>query len=254
VAPRLHGRMTEASQTALAVQVTGARRVFGDRVVLDGLDLTVTPGEFVALLGHSGSGKSTLLRALAGLDGEVEGRVLVAPARSVVFQNPRLLPWRRVLANVVLGLSGDRARTDGLRALEEVGLADHVRAWPATLSGGEAQRVALARALVREPDLLLLDEPFGSLDALTRLKMYALLDALWRRHRPAVVHVTHDVDEALLLADRVVVLAGGRLVLDEVVDLPRPRSRTNVSATPLRAVLLAALGVDERVGDVGGAR
>ncbi|HEY4624599.1 MAG TPA: ABC transporter ATP-binding protein, partial [Blastococcus sp.] len=202
-------------------------------------------------LGHSGSGKSTLLRALAGLDDEVQGRVLVAPARSVVFQNPRLLPWRRVLPNVMLGLPGDRARDHGLRALEEVGLAEHVRAWPATLSGGEAQRVALARALVREPDLLLLDEPFGALDALTRLKMYALLDALWRRHRPAVVHVTHDVDEALLLADRVVVLAEGRLVLDEPVPLPRPRALSGVATVPLRAWLLAALGVDERVGTSG---
>ncbi len=252
MAPRLHGRVTGALPAA--VRVTGARRAFGDRVVLDGLDLEVAPGEFVALLGHSGSGKSTLLRALAGLDPEVAGQVLVAPARSVVFQNPRLLPWRRVLPNVVLGLRRDGARELGLRALEEVGLADHVRAWPGTLSGGEAQRVALARALVRAPDLLLLDEPFGALDALTRLKMYALLDDLWRRHRPAVVHVTHDVDEALLLADRVLVLEGGRLVLDEPVPLPRPRARSDVAAAPLRVRLLAALGVDDRVGDVGSAR
>src|SRR4051812_49468557 len=154
----------------------------------------------------------------------------------------------------MLGLPGYRARDHGLRALEEVGLAEHVRAWPATLSGGEAQRVALARALVREPDLLLLDEPFGALDALTRLKMYALLDALWRRHRPAVVHVTHDGDEALLLADRAVVLPEGRLVPNEPVPLPRPRAPSGAATRPLRARLLAALGVDERVGDVGSAR
>jgi sulfonate transport system ATP-binding protein len=256
VASRLHRSVTapRPAGEALAVDVAGARRAFGDHVVLDGLDLTVAPGEFVALLGHSGSGKSTLLRALAGLDDEVEGRVRVAPARSVVFQNPRLLPWRRVLANVVLGLPGNDAREQGLHALDEVGLAAQVRAWPVTLSGGEAQRVALARALVRAPDLLLLDEPFGALDALTRLKMYALLDALWRRHRPAVVHVTHDVDEALLLADRVLVLAGGRFVLDERVSLLRPRSRSDAAAAPLRARLLAALGVDDRVGGVGSAR
>jgi sulfonate transport system ATP-binding protein len=169
VAKRFRGRLTDLPRQAVrpgapAFEVVGARRAFGNRVILDGLDLRVAAGEFVALLGHSGSGKSTLLRALAGLDDEARGRMLVAAARSVVFQNPRLLPWRRVLANVVLGLPGDDARQRGLRALAEVGLTDHVRAWPATLSGGEVQRVALARALVREPDLLLLDEPFGALD------------------------------------------------------------------------------------------
>ena len=151
----------------------------------------------MALLGRSGTGKSTLLRALAGLDPDYEGTILVPDARSVVFQEPRLLPWRRVWANVVLGLPRVPTAPAVDAALAEVGLADRADAWPVTLSGGEAQRVALARALVREPELLLLDEPFAALDALTRLKMHALLRDLWRRHRPAVLLVTHDVDEAI---------------------------------------------------------
>ena len=228
--------------TTLAIDVRGARRAFDGRVVLDGLDLAVRPGEFVAMLGHSGSGKSTLLRALAGLDREIEGTVRTRPRRSVVFQNPRLLPWKRVLANVIFNLSGPQARQRGIAALAEVGLTDLARAWPVTLSGGEAQRVALARALVREPDVLLLDEPFGALDALTRLKMHALLRELCDRHRPAVLFVTHDVDEAVLLADRVVVLREGRICLDRPVDVPAPRQRTTPAFARLRAALLAELG------------
>jgi len=228
-----------------AVVVRGLRRRFGERVVLDGIDLEIGRDEFVALLGRSGSGKSTLLRALAGLDPDYEGSCLVPDARSVVFQEPRLLPWRRVLQNVVLGLPrGAHARRQGTDALTEVGLADHAGAWPATLSGGEAQRVALARALVREPALLLLDEPFGALDALTRLKMHALLADLCRRHRPAVLLVTHDVDEAIALADRVLVLDGGNLAVDRRVDLDRPRDRTAPGFASLRQELLAALGVE----------
>ncbi|GAA3565297.1 ABC transporter ATP-binding protein [Microlunatus spumicola] len=231
-----------------AVTVRGVGRTFGEQHVLAGLDLDVAPGEFVALLGHSGSGKSTLLRVLAGLDREFSGTVEVPRNRSVVFQNPRLLPWRRALANVAFALDGpdpaDRAR----RALAEVGLAGKTDAWPLTLSGGEAQRVSLARALVREPRLLLLDEPFGALDALTRLKMYGLLRQLWDAHRPAVLHVTHDVDEAVLLADRVLVLSDGRISLDLEVALPRPRSRTAPGFGALRDRLLAELGVEEQVG------
>jgi sulfonate transport system ATP-binding protein len=228
-----------------AIDVRGARRVFDGRPVLSGLDLTVAPGEFVAMLGHSGSGKSTLLRALAGLDRDIEGTLRIRERRSVVFQHPRLLPWKRVLANITFNLAGPASRERGLAALAEVGLADHARAWPVTLSGGEAQRVALARALVREPDVLLLDEPFGALDALTRLKMYALLRQLCERHRPAVLFVTHDVDEAVLLADRVVVLTSGRISLDETVALPHPRRRTDRTFTALRASLLGELGVNQ---------
>ncbi|MER5261201.1 ABC transporter ATP-binding protein [Actinosynnema sp. NPDC002837] len=226
-----------------AVRVRGLVKDFGPRRVLAGLDLDVAGGEFVALLGRSGCGKSTLLRVLAGLDRDVEGTFAVPERVSVAFQQPRLLPWRRVWRNVSLGLRGVDGRVVAERALAEVRLADHADAWPSTLSGGEAQRVSLARALVREPELLLLDEPFGALDALTRLAMHHLVARLWREHRPAVLFVTHDVDEALLLADRVVVLAEGRIVAEHHVDLPRPRRRA--SFADLRSQVLSNLGVDD---------
>ncbi|HEX7132256.1 MAG TPA: ABC transporter ATP-binding protein, partial [Iamia sp.] len=227
----------------LAVDVADVRRSFGDRHVLRGVDLRLPPGEMVALLGHSGSGKSTLLRALAGLDRDVAGSIRVPERRAVVFQDARLLPWASVLDNVVLGLHGPGAEADGRRALEEVGLADHEGDWPKTLSGGEAQRAALARALVRDPALLLLDEPFGALDALTRARMHVLVQELWERHRPAVLLVTHDVDEALLLADRVLVLTDGVISLDERVDIAHPRPRGDHRFLALRTHLLAELGV-----------
>jgi sulfonate transport system ATP-binding protein len=163
----------------------------------------------------------------------------------VVFQEPRLLPWRRVLDNVVLGLRSDDPKGRGRAALDEVGLGDHHKAWPVTLSGGEAQRASLARALVRDPELLLLDEPFGALDALTRIRMHALLQELCARHRPAVLLVTHDVDEAILLADRVLVLRDGRFSLDRQVEVPTPRLRSDDEFGRLRSALLAELGVDE---------
>jgi sulfonate transport system ATP-binding protein len=226
--------------TRPAVQLRGLTRSFENRTVLDGIDLDLPAGQFVALLGHSGSGKSTLLRAIAGLDHKVAGSgQLTAPERvSVVFQDSRLLPWRRVLDNVLLGLDGKDAARLGREALAEVGLKGRERAWPNELSGGEAQRAALARSLVREPELLLADEPFGALDALTRIKMHGLLRELWQRHRPSVLLVTHDVDEAVVLADRVLVLEQGRIGLDLAVDHERPREE-------YRTRLLAALGVTE---------
>jgi sulfonate transport system ATP-binding protein len=226
-----------------AVQVRDLVRRYDDRAVLDGLDLDIAPGEFVALLGKSGSGKSTLLRALAGLDRDVAGSGdLAVPANvSVVFQDSRLLPWARVLDNVVLGLS--KAEERGQQSLDEVGLAGREQAWPNELSGGEQQRVALARSLVREPELLLADEPFGALDALTRLKMHVLLRKLCAAHRPAVLLVTHDVDEAIVLADRVIVLDAGRIVAEEVVGLAAPRSSADPGFAAIRERLLDALGV-----------
>jgi len=227
-----------------AARVRGLSRAFGGRVVLDGVDLDIAPGEFVAMLGVSGTGKSTLLRALAGLDREVTGELSVPGPVAVAFQEPRLLPWRRVLANVALGLRVPDAGAVAGRALEEVGLTERADAWPLTLSGGEAQRAALARALVREPSLLLLDEPFSALDALTRIAMHRLVLRLWERHRPAVLLVTHDVDEALILADRVLVLASGRIVFSGPVEVPRPRDRDNPGLTALRHRLLTELGVN----------
>ncbi|MBO3088053.1 ABC transporter ATP-binding protein [Cellulomonas dongxiuzhuiae] len=219
----------------------------GDGRVLRGLDLDIAAGEFVAILGRSGSGKSTLLRALAGLDHDVHGTGTIAvPDRvSVVFQDSRLLPWARVLDNVTLGLRGPGARELGTERLAEVGLAGRERAWPTELSGGEQQRVSLARSLVREPRLLLADEPFGALDALTRTRMHALLRDLCARHRPAVLLVTHDVDEAIVLADRVVVLDAGQIALDVPVARRDPADAGYVA---LRRELLDALGVPPVVG------
>ncbi len=226
-----------------AVQLHDVRRCFGGRAVLDDFALTIRPAEFVAILGPSGTGKTTLLRLLSGLDMADSGTVRVVRGRAVVFQEPRLVPAKRVWQNVVLGQRGRAARERAVEALTEVGLSDHVDAWPKTLSGGEAQRVALARAMVQEPSLLLLDEPFASLDALTRIRMHELVAQLWRRHRPAVVLVTHDVDEAILLADRVIVLAHGRVTLDLPVDVPHPRGRTGYDFAALRTRLLNELGV-----------
>jgi sulfonate transport system ATP-binding protein len=227
------------------VRVTGLRRSFGARSVLRRVDFSIAPGEFVALLGPSGSGKSTILRALAGLDREIEGDVVVPAEHALVFQEHRLLPWKRVAANVGLGLPGAEANERVAELLNEVRLADRADAWPLTLSGGEAQRAAIARALVREPQLLLLDEPFSSLDALTRLKVHALVLELWRRHRPAVLLVTHDVDEALVLADRALVLNDGRIALDLPISSPRPRRRTDPALAELRERILGELGVDD---------
>jgi sulfonate transport system ATP-binding protein len=218
-------------------------RSFGGRSVLDGLDLTIRPGEFVALIGRSGSGKSTVLRALAGLDAEVGGQLDVTGAVAIAFQDPRLLPWRRVAANVALGLREPDPRAVALEALREVDLEAYADAWPRTLSGGEAQRVSLARALVHRPSLLLLDEPFSALDALTRITMHRLVSALWTAHQPAVLLVTHDVDEALLLADRVLVLADGRVGHEVTVTSPRPRDGADHELAELRTQLLTQLGV-----------
>jgi sulfonate transport system ATP-binding protein len=228
--------------SSLAVEVRGLHRAFDGRRVLDGVDLDLRPGEFVALLGRSGSGKSTLLRILAGFDDAYAGSVRIAERRSIVFQEPRLLPWARVLANVRLGLP-KRAKARARAALAEVDLEARANVWPITLSGGEAQRVALARALVREPDVLMLDEPFGALDALTRLKMHALVERLCQVHNPAVLLVTHDVDEALALADRVLILKDGRFSLDEQINLPRPRERGHRAFRDVRERLLLELGV-----------
>jgi sulfonate transport system ATP-binding protein len=230
------------------VRIRGLTKAFGDRTVLDGIDLDIARGEFVVLLGRSGTGKSTLLRVLAGLDNDHAGELHVDGDIAVAFQEPRLVPWKRVHANVTLGLRHRDPRAAARAALAEVGLGDRADAWPLTLSGGEAQRTSLARALVREPDLLLLDEPFSALDALTRITIHGLVLELWSRHRPGVLLVTHDVDEALLLADRALVLGEGRIAREVRVDLPRPRRRDHPRFTTLRTELLNELGVTAAEG------
>jgi sulfonate transport system ATP-binding protein len=236
-------RPDAAGNASPAASVRGFSKAFGRRVVLSGLDLDIAPGEFVAMIGRSGSGKSTLLRALAGLDRDYDGSLSVQGPVAVAFQEPRLVPWKKVLANVALGLRVRSPQSVASQALGEVGLTERAGAWPLTLSGGEAQRASLARALVREPSLLLLDEPFSALDALTRMAMHRLVLSLWSRHEPAVLLVTHDVDEALALADRVLVLGDGRIAHSARIPMDRPRDRDHPDLVALRLRLLTELGV-----------
>ncbi|SES45577.1 sulfonate transport system ATP-binding protein [Streptomyces sp. yr375] len=237
-------RTPPTTPAPLAVRVEGLTRSFDGRAVIDDLRLDIRPGEFVALLGRSGCGKSTLLRILAGLDRDIEGTVLVPRRKAVAFQSPRLMPWKKVWRNVLLGLPGLPERHVADKALAEVGLGNRSDAWPKTLSGGEAQRASLARALVREPDLLLLDEPFGALDALTRIKAQQLVGELWQRRGCAVLLVTHDVEEAVLLADRVLVMDDGVIAHEQEIGLDRPRDIADPRFAELRAGLLRRLGVD----------
>lgn len=235
------GPAPAAGPRGLRVRLRGVTKAFGTRRVLQGVDLDIAPGEFVAIVGQSGCGKSTLLRLLAGLDAPTEGEVDTGGAPEdlrLMFQDPRLLPWKRVADNVALGLAGGDAPARARGALAQVGLPDRAHDWPAVLSGGQRQRVALARALVHAPRLLLLDEPLGALDALTRIMMQRLLEDLWREHGFTAVLVTHDVGEAVALADRVLLVEDGRVVLDERVALARPRARGDARFAALEARVL----------------
>jgi sulfonate transport system ATP-binding protein len=232
----------------LAVELEGVVKRFGDRPVLKGIDLAVPAGRFVAIVGRSGGGKSTLLRLLAGLETPSAGRLLLdgrpivglPPRVRMLFQDARLLPWQRVVGNVGIARDpGWRGRAE--RALADVGLADRAGDWPAVLSGGQRQRVALARALVSRPRLLLLDEPFGALDALTRMEMHDLLARIWARERFTTVLITHDVVEAVTLADRVLVLKDGGLALDLPVEAGRPRQADDPRVLALERRVLAAV-------------
>jgi sulfonate transport system ATP-binding protein len=238
----------------LSISIQGLAKSFGDTSVLEGIDLQVPAGQFVAIVGRSGCGKSTLLRILAGLDTPTSGAIRFGdqaveqnPARiaRLMFQEPRLLPWQSVLANVEVGLGDDRRHADGreraLETLRAVGLGDRAGDWPAVLSGGQKQRVALARALVSRPRFLALDEPLGALDALTRIEMQALLERVWLRQGFTALLVTHDVAEALTLADRVVLIEDGGIALDIAVDLPRPRRRGSVEIARLEEQILKRL-------------
>jgi sulfonate transport system ATP-binding protein len=211
-----------AATRGVALALDQVRKSFGTRRVLDGIDLALAPGEFVAVVGRSGCGKSTLLRAIAGLDQLDAGTIQGSGAMRMMFQEARLLPWKSVLDNVRLGTGDSQA---AMAALQAVGLAGRAADWPAALSGGQKQRVALARALVHRPPLLLLDEPLGALDALTRIEMQRLIESLWLARGFTAVLVTHDVQEAIALADRVLVIEQGGIALDISIDLPRPRRR-----------------------------
>lgn len=225
--------LAPSHKPGLEVDIRGLGQSFNERRVLADLDLHIPAGEFVAIVGRSGCGKSTLLRLLAGLDRPTEGGITLDGLHQdrtgedirIMFQDSRLLPWKTVLDNVALGLKGDskEIRARAVEALAQVGLADRADEWPARLSGGQKQRVALARALIHRPRLLLLDEPLGALDALTRIEMQSLIEQLWRHHRFTAVLVTHDVSEAVALADRVVLIENGRITLDQGIALDRPR-------------------------------
>lgn len=228
-----------------AVRVRELNKSFDGRIILENVDLDIAEGEFVALLGASGSGKSTLLRILAGLEVADSADATVPGNRSVVFQDARLLPFRKVAGNILIGLDRKRYGDDEVETvLAEVGLPGFGRRWPKTLSGGEAQRTALARAILREPHLLLLDEPFASLDALTRIRMHDLVLRLWRRHTPAVLLITHDVDEAILLADRILVLKDRNLTHEVTITVPRDVRSAWPEFRSVRSSLLAELGVE----------
>ena len=213
------------------LEVRGVDKRYGARAVLQKTELVIEPGEFVAIVGRSGCGKSTLLRLVAGLEPATAGEIridgasvagLQSGSTRIMFQDARLLPWKRVLDNVALGLPPER-RGAAADVLARVGLSDRLNEWPARLSGGQRQRVALARALVHNPRLLLLDEPLGALDALTRIEMHRLIEGLWRQSGFTALLVTHDVQEAVALADRVVLIEDGQIALDQRIDLPRPR-------------------------------
>jgi sulfonate transport system ATP-binding protein len=230
------------------LNLKGLDTVLGGRSVLSDIDLRVAPGEFVSIVGRSGSGKSTLLRVLAGLQEPSRGALHVGAPPIIMFQEPRLLPWRSVLQNICLGLPAVD-RTLALQVLREVGLADRADDYPTVLSGGQRQRVALARALMHRPRVMLLDEPFGALDALTRIAAQRLVETLWTEHRFTAVLVTHDVDEAVLLADRVLVIDEGKIVFRQAVELPRPRRRNSPEVGALAARVLEAIFDGDPRGD-----
>ncbi|MDR2678684.1 MAG: ATP-binding cassette domain-containing protein [Zoogloeaceae bacterium] len=241
-----------AATPGLGIHAQRVTKHFGPRRVLEDMELTLEPGHFLAIVGKSGCGKSTFLRLLAGLETAEAGTLRLEGADRqgastedvrIMYQDARLLPWRKVAENVALGLPGSRVerRALALEALEQVGLADRADEWPGVLSGGQRQRVALARALAHRPRLLLLDEPLGALDALTRIEMQRLIEHLWQKHRFTAVLVTHDVAEAVALADRVVLMEAGGITQAVEVALPRPRPRACAAVAELEGQVLARL-------------
>ena len=228
----------------LPIELDTVSKHFGDRAVLKSISLSLAASEFVAVVGRSGCGKTTLLRLITGLDPVSQGKLEIGDEAvhglqsrvRLLFQDPRLLMWQTVEGNV--GIAREPGwRETARQALADVGLADRAQDWPAVLSGGQKQRVALARALVSRPGVLLLDEPFGALDALTRAEMHDLLYRIWSEHLFTTILITHDVSEAVALADRVIVLKDGHVALDLPIDLPRPR-RASAEASRLHNIIL----------------
>ena len=243
-------RRAETKRGGSALTIRGLRKTYGDNEVLRGIDLHIPAGQFVAIVGQSGCGKSTLLRLIAGLEKPTAGSISFsedtrAEDIRVMFQEPRLLPWASVLSNVEVGLGRDRQKADAKiraeQALGEVGLADKRDQWPSVLSGGQRQRVALARALVSHPSVLALDEPLGALDALTRISMQGLLTRVWGDQGFTSILVTHDVSEAVALADRVLVIEDGRIAHDINVDISRPRKHGAADQAALEGAILRHL-------------
>ncbi|MHC4049935.1 ATP-binding cassette domain-containing protein [Bradyrhizobium sp. 25ACV] len=257
-----HARVVRESQSSgLPLSIRGLRKSFGSNEVLRGIDLHIPAGQFVAIVGKSGCGKSTLLRLIAGLDKidagsisfgqDIQPKGIQPEDIRVMFQEPRLLPWARVLGNVEVGLGRDRTSGDAHaraeKALTEVGLADKRDQWPSVLSGGQKQRVALGRALVSRPRVLAFDEPLGALDALTRISMQRLLERVWRDQGFTAILVTHDVAEAVALADRVLVIEEGRIAHDVVIHAARPRQRGSAELAGLEGSILShLLSADDR--------
>ncbi|MCS3727386.1 ATP-binding cassette domain-containing protein [Bradyrhizobium betae] len=247
----------QVQTSGLPLSIRGLRKSYGDNEVLRGIDLHIPAGQFVAIVGKSGCGKSTLLRLIAGLEKIDAGSISFGDAAvkpediRVMFQEPRLLPWAPVLSNVEVGLGRDRSSSDAdaraEKALAEVGLTDKRDQWPSVLSGGQKQRVALARALVSNPRVLAFDEPLGALDALTRISMQRLLERVWRDQGFTAILVTHDVAEAVALADRVLVIDEGRIAHDVTVNLARPRERGSAELAGLEGSILShLLSADDR--------
>jgi sulfonate transport system ATP-binding protein len=243
-------RSAPTSSRGLPLTLRNLRKSFGENNVLRGIDLHIPAGQFVTIVGRSGCGKSTLLRLIAGLDQPTAGSIGFGDERlpgdvRVMFQEPRLLPWARVLANVEVGVGADRGSPDAKARAEEVllevGLTEKRNQWPAVLSGGQKQRVALARALVSRPRVLAFDEPLGALDALTRIAMQQLLERVWQDQGFTAILVTHDVAEAVALADRVLVIEDGRITNDVLIDLPRPQRRGSADLAALEGEILKQL-------------
>jgi sulfonate transport system ATP-binding protein len=217
------------------LKLSNIKKSFDEKEVIRDLSLQVNQGEFIAIVGRSGSGKSTLLGIIAGLEQISSGSITVNGQElndrnemaKMMFQDGRLLPWKKVFENVGLGLKLDSQKKQIFQLLEQVGLVDRAQAWPSELSGGQQQRVALARALIHEPQLLLLDEPLGALDALTRIEMQELIVNLWQKKQLTAILVTHDVEEAVALANRVILIEDGKIIMDLPIHLPYPRQREN---------------------------